>query len=259
MFKNAIWIAFALVYSAPSFAEKFDPNNGWEEVVPDSVYKRLNFDGTEERVSFGSAGVAFERKLLVDRLEDVRKSGADSATDGRSETDRRMSEIQKMIDFIDQGSDQAGARSVPVSPTAVSSTMGPICGIYGYRFDSDLTVTSTKATLKGTNTGYFWSDIGPPITPPTSALFSVRLGIVKAVGAPETLVRSDRLDRLPWDVNGDPYLSETIVSSSSTPQSFPYPFCTYAEFQATMKVYGFACNSTNDYVSWTKTYPTCTP
>lgn len=252
-----VWMSslFLLIPFASALADEFDPAQGWQEIVPNGVYRRENADGTIERASFGAAGAAYERKLLAEKIQELQWTKRTTVRD-HAEEDSRIAELTRMVDAID------GVSPPPVV-NVLSSQTGEICAGYIYKFDSDLSVTSTTATLTGRSILYnTFDDLGPPLAQPTGGIFSLHLTINRAVGAPQDKVASQSLALVGSDPDGKPYLPYTISTSSSTPQVRPYPFCVSAEAQVSLSLTGGTCvvgDAYPDYRSWTKTYPTCVP
>lgn len=255
MRRMLVFSVFLLVPFASVLADEFDPAQGWQEIVPNGVYRRVNADGTIERTSFGAAGAAYERKLLADKIQELEWTKSVTVREHGDE-DSRIAELQRMADAID------GISPPPVLNVLASQT-GEICAGYVYKFDSDLSVTSTNATLTGRSILYnTFDDVGPPLAQPTGGTFGLHLTINRAVGAPQDKVVSQSLALVPNDPDGRPYLPYTISTSSSTPQVRPYPFCVSAEAQVSLSLSGGTClagDAYPDFRSWTKTYPTCVP
>jgi len=252
MSKMTMLVLLGLLPLASVHASEFEAKDGWREIAP-SVFQRKNIDGTIERASVGQAGAAYERQRLVDRIEELKwnKNLSFQASDANAAT---AVDLQKLVDSID---------GVAVKPMVLVSQSGPICQPngygYTYKFDSDLTVSSTNATLTGRTTADTTDDFGPPLQQPTTGNFGVHVTINRYQQAPVDQVVTRNLQNVGYDANGNPSLATTISSSSPTPQVRPYPFCTSAEVFTQLSLNGGECPAGGDFRSWSKQYPSCTP
>jgi hypothetical protein len=252
MSKTMTLLLLGMLPLASVHAGEFEAKDGWREIAP-SVYQRTNADGTIERASVGRAGAAYERQRLAERIERL-KWDRDLSFQDSDASAQQAAELQKLVDAID---------GAPITPRVLSSQTGPICQPngygYTYKFDADLSVSSTNATLSGRTTADTTDDFGPPLSQPTSGTFGVHVTINRSLVAPVDQVVTRSLQNVGYDADGNPSLATTISSSSPTPQVRPYPFCTSAEVFTQLSLSGGECPAGGDFRSWDKLYPTCTP
>lgn len=239
--------AILLVVASTASARSFDAKDGWTEIAP-SVYQRINADGTIDRESVGEQGMAYEHDRIRQRIEDLKWERNFWSADAQ-DNEQTIRDLESLLDM--------GKKAV-VPPQVRASQSGYICSTLDYQFTNSLSVSSTSASLYGKTKLLIYDDFGPP-SPPTSAHVAVHTTIYRYQQAPVDKIAGWNMvnPAATWE---GPYLvvSWTGVSSSTTPQVRPYPFCTSAEVYHQVHASGGACG-TGDSHGWTKTYPGCYP